>query len=61
MIADYGWMLQRDNPCKVHKRKSGKRIFDVKKRRYYKNLKLSTYTSQLLELGYKCNFYGFMN
>ncbi|GBO15886.1 hypothetical protein AVEN_127296-1 [Araneus ventricosus] len=34
-IADYCWMLQRDNPCKVHKRKSGKRTFDVKKKHYY--------------------------
>ncbi|GBM05121.1 hypothetical protein AVEN_197689-1 [Araneus ventricosus] len=31
MIADYCWMLQRDNPCKVHKRKSDKRIFEIKK------------------------------
>ncbi|GBM39535.1 hypothetical protein AVEN_270716-1 [Araneus ventricosus] len=34
MIADYCWMLQRDNPCKVHKRKSDKRTFEVKKKRY---------------------------
>ncbi|GBN05118.1 hypothetical protein AVEN_132104-1 [Araneus ventricosus] len=38
MIADYCWMLQRDNPCKVHKRKSDKRAFEVKKKRYYKDL-----------------------
>ncbi|GBM49588.1 hypothetical protein AVEN_186689-1 [Araneus ventricosus] len=38
MIADYCWMLQRDNPCKVHKRKSNKRTFEVKKKRYYKDL-----------------------
>ncbi|GBM06214.1 hypothetical protein AVEN_269619-1 [Araneus ventricosus] len=31
MIADYRWMLQRDNPCKVHRRKSDKRTFEVKK------------------------------
>ncbi|GBM96609.1 hypothetical protein AVEN_229800-1 [Araneus ventricosus] len=34
MIADHCWMLQRDNPCKVHKRKSDKRTFEVKKTRY---------------------------
>ncbi|GBN33027.1 hypothetical protein AVEN_264404-1 [Araneus ventricosus] len=28
MIADYCWILQRDNPCKVHKRKSDKRTFE---------------------------------
>ncbi|GBN55523.1 hypothetical protein AVEN_40999-1 [Araneus ventricosus] len=28
MIADYCWMLQRDNPFKVHKRKSDKRTFE---------------------------------
>ncbi|GBL80803.1 hypothetical protein AVEN_26238-1 [Araneus ventricosus] len=38
MIADYCWMLQRDNPCKVQKRKSDKRAFEVKKKRYYKDL-----------------------
>ncbi|GBN13595.1 hypothetical protein AVEN_260746-1 [Araneus ventricosus] len=38
MISDYCWMLQRDNPCKVPKRKSDKRTFDVKKTRYYKDL-----------------------
>ncbi|GBO00134.1 hypothetical protein AVEN_243393-1 [Araneus ventricosus] len=38
MIADYCWMLQRDNPCKVHKRKSDKRTFEVKKKRHYKDL-----------------------
>ncbi|GBL96669.1 hypothetical protein AVEN_207826-1 [Araneus ventricosus] len=27
-----------DNPCKVHKRKSDKRTFEVKKKRYCKNL-----------------------
>ncbi|GBM73357.1 hypothetical protein AVEN_37606-1 [Araneus ventricosus] len=31
VIAYYSWMLQRDNPCKVHKRKSDKRTFEVKK------------------------------
>ncbi|GBM11290.1 hypothetical protein AVEN_13538-1 [Araneus ventricosus] len=44
MIADYCWMLRRDNPYKVHKRKSDKRTFEVKKKRYYKDLQLSTYT-----------------
>ncbi|GBO16459.1 hypothetical protein AVEN_136244-1 [Araneus ventricosus] len=29
MIADYCWMLQRDNPCKVHNRKSDKRTFEA--------------------------------
>ncbi|GBN74168.1 hypothetical protein AVEN_242283-1 [Araneus ventricosus] len=29
MIADYCWMLQRDNPCKVYKRKSDKRTFEA--------------------------------
>ncbi|GBO46837.1 hypothetical protein AVEN_150301-1 [Araneus ventricosus] len=29
MIADYCWMLQRDNRCKVHKRKSDKRTFEI--------------------------------
>ncbi|GBM90320.1 hypothetical protein AVEN_116310-1 [Araneus ventricosus] len=38
MIADYFWMLQRDNPCKVYNRKSDKRTFEVKKKRYYKDL-----------------------
>ncbi|GBO17822.1 hypothetical protein AVEN_213402-1 [Araneus ventricosus] len=38
MIADYCWMLQRGNPCTVHKRKSDKRTFEVKKKRYYKDL-----------------------
>ncbi|GBM45328.1 hypothetical protein AVEN_54389-1 [Araneus ventricosus] len=28
MIVDFCWMLQRDNPCKVHKRKSDKRTFE---------------------------------
>ncbi|GBL81342.1 hypothetical protein AVEN_143651-1 [Araneus ventricosus] len=28
MIADYCWMLQRDNPYKVRKRKSGKATFE---------------------------------
>ncbi|GBO23339.1 hypothetical protein AVEN_83312-1 [Araneus ventricosus] len=28
MIAHYCWMLQRDYPCKDHKRKSGKRTFE---------------------------------
>ncbi|GBO27539.1 hypothetical protein AVEN_273875-1 [Araneus ventricosus] len=36
--ADYCWMLQRDNPCKVHKRKSDRRTFEVKKTRYCKDL-----------------------
>ncbi|GBO03000.1 hypothetical protein AVEN_199572-1, partial [Araneus ventricosus] len=27
-IADYCWMLQRDNPCRVQKRKSDKRTFE---------------------------------
>ncbi|GBN45433.1 hypothetical protein AVEN_183448-1 [Araneus ventricosus] len=38
MIADYSWNLQKDSPCKVHKRKSDKRTFEVKKKRYYKDL-----------------------
>ncbi|GBM64901.1 hypothetical protein AVEN_30286-1 [Araneus ventricosus] len=38
MIADYCWILQRDNPSKVYKRKSDKRTFDLKKKRYYKDL-----------------------
>ncbi|GBM05799.1 hypothetical protein AVEN_275-1 [Araneus ventricosus] len=38
MIADCCWMLQKDNPCKVHKRKSDKRTFEVKEKRYYKDL-----------------------
>ncbi|GBM76369.1 hypothetical protein AVEN_165973-1 [Araneus ventricosus] len=38
MIADYCWMLRTDNPSKVHKRKSDKRSFEVKKKRYYKDL-----------------------
>ncbi|GBN99790.1 hypothetical protein AVEN_169542-1 [Araneus ventricosus] len=29
MIADNCWMLQRDNPCKVHKRKTGKGPFVI--------------------------------
>ncbi|GBL92283.1 hypothetical protein AVEN_35833-1 [Araneus ventricosus] len=29
MIAEYCWILQRDNPCKVHKRKSDKRTFEA--------------------------------
>ncbi|GBN30125.1 hypothetical protein AVEN_270070-1 [Araneus ventricosus] len=28
MIADYCWILQRDNPCKVHKKKTDKRTFE---------------------------------
>ncbi|GBM61960.1 hypothetical protein AVEN_60816-1 [Araneus ventricosus] len=38
MIADYCRMLQRDYPCKVHKRKSDKITFEVKKKRHYKDL-----------------------
>ncbi|GBN61969.1 hypothetical protein AVEN_148391-1 [Araneus ventricosus] len=38
MIADYCWMLQRDNPSKVHKSKSDKRTFEVNRKRYYKDL-----------------------
>ncbi|GBM31256.1 hypothetical protein AVEN_223453-1 [Araneus ventricosus] len=38
MIADYSWRPQRDNPCKVHKKKSVKRAFNVKKKGYYKDL-----------------------
>ncbi|GBN95343.1 hypothetical protein AVEN_28517-1 [Araneus ventricosus] len=38
MTADYCWMLLRDNPCKVHKTKSDKRTFEVKKKRHYKDL-----------------------
>ncbi|GBM10986.1 hypothetical protein AVEN_1322-1 [Araneus ventricosus] len=38
MIADYCWMLQRDNPCNVHNRKSGKRTSEVKNKRYYEDL-----------------------
>ncbi|GBM91594.1 hypothetical protein AVEN_164201-1 [Araneus ventricosus] len=29
MIADYCWMLQRDNPCKVHKRKIVTRTIEI--------------------------------
>ncbi|GBM94768.1 hypothetical protein AVEN_14303-1 [Araneus ventricosus] len=38
MIDDYCWLLQRDIPYQVHKRKSDKRTFAVKKKRYYKDL-----------------------
>ncbi|GBM43240.1 hypothetical protein AVEN_45084-1 [Araneus ventricosus] len=38
VIADYRWMLQRDNPRTVHKRKSDKRTFEIKKKRHYKDL-----------------------
>nr|GBN31545.1 hypothetical protein AVEN_123880-1 [Araneus ventricosus] len=38
MIADYRRMLQRGNPCKVYKRENDKRTFEVKKKRYCKDL-----------------------
>ncbi|GBM92804.1 hypothetical protein AVEN_182696-1 [Araneus ventricosus] len=38
MIADYCWILQRDNPCNVHKRKSNKRTSEVKEKRHYKDV-----------------------
>ncbi|GBM64476.1 hypothetical protein AVEN_194234-1 [Araneus ventricosus] len=38
MIADYCWMLQRYNPCEFYNRKSDERTFEVKKKRYYKDL-----------------------
>ncbi|GBN17364.1 hypothetical protein AVEN_149643-1 [Araneus ventricosus] len=38
MIAEYCWMLQRYNLCKAHKRKSDKKIFEVKEKRCYKDL-----------------------
>jgi len=37
MIADYCWMLHREEPQAVHKRKSSKRSFEGKKKRYYKD------------------------
>ncbi|CAG9834269.1 unnamed protein product [Diabrotica balteata] len=40
MIADYCWMLKRDDPQRVHSRKSNKRSFDGKQKRYYKNMSL---------------------
>jgi hypothetical protein len=38
MMAEYCWTLRRDKSQAAHKRKSSKRSFDVKKKRYYKDL-----------------------
>lgn len=38
MIADYCWMMKRDDPQRVHSRKSNKRSFDRKRKHYYKDL-----------------------
>ena len=38
MIADYCWMLKRDDPQNVHKRKNTKRSFDSQRKRYHKDL-----------------------
>ena len=38
MIADYCWMLKRDDPERVQSRKSNNRSFDRKQKRYYKDL-----------------------
>lgn len=38
MIADYCWMLKRDDPQRVHSRKSNKRSFNSKRKRYYHDL-----------------------
>lgn len=35
MMADYCWMLQRDNPHKIHSRSSTKRSFLTKRRRFH--------------------------
>ena len=37
-IADYSWMLKRDDPERVHSQKSNKRCFDRKQKGYYKDL-----------------------
>jgi len=37
MIADYCWTLNTEEPQAVHKRKSSKRSFEEKKKRYYKD------------------------
>ena len=37
LIADYCWMLHRECPQAVHKRKSSKRSFEGKKKRYFKD------------------------
>lgn len=37
MIADYCWMLHRERPQAVHKRKRSKRSFEWKKKRHYKD------------------------
>jgi hypothetical protein len=38
MMADYCWTLRRDELQAAHKRKSSKRSFEGKKKRYYKDL-----------------------
>lgn len=38
MLADYCWMLQRDTEKNEHRRKSLKRSFSDKRKRYYKDL-----------------------
>ncbi|GBL78220.1 hypothetical protein AVEN_42782-1 [Araneus ventricosus] len=59
MIADYCWMLQRDYPCKVHKRKSDKRSFespytaDLQWNRI-SNLELSGPKAEILPLSHRC-------
>ena len=37
MMADYSWMLKGDNPELVNSRKSNKRSFNRKQKRYYKD------------------------
>lgn len=37
MIADYCWMLKRDDPERAHRRKSTKRSIDGKRKRFYKD------------------------
>lgn len=36
MIADYCWMLKRDDPERTHSKKSTKGSIDVKRKRFYK-------------------------
>lgn len=38
MMADYCWLLKRDDPSRNFKRKSHNRSFTEKKARYYKNI-----------------------
>jgi len=48
LCIDYCWMLHREEPQTVHKRKSSKRSFEEKKKRYYKNCwHCSNYNKQL--------------